>query len=88
MSSRQPSVLWPLLALVALLVAALATNAIVDWVPWPSPFKRHLAATTLQFILLALAGGVLAAWWVGRGSRPIFKVSPAWPTLVGSPTTQ
>src|SRR5437016_3510952 len=76
MSSRQPSVLWPLLALVALLVAALATSAIVDWVPWPSPFKRHLAATTLQFILLALAGGVLAAWWVGRGSRPIFKVSP------------
>ena len=76
MSSRQPSVLWPLLALVALLVAALATSAIVDWVPWPSPFKQHLAATTLQFIVLALAGGVLAAWWVGRGSKPIVTVSP------------
>src|SRR5438105_4105662 len=76
MSSRQPCVLWPLLALVALLVAALATNAIVDWVPWPSPFKRQLAATTLQFIVLTLAGGVLAAWWVGRSSRPIVKVSP------------
>jgi uncharacterized membrane protein len=76
MSSRQPSVLWPLLALVALLVAAIASSAIVDWVPWPSPFKRHLAATTLQFIVLALAGGVLAAWWVGRSSRPIVTVSP------------
>src|SRR2546427_816051 len=76
MSSRQPSVLWPLLALVALLVAAIASSAIVDWVPWPSLFKRHLAATTLQFIVLALAGGVLAAWWVGRSSRPIVTVSP------------
>src|SRR5437867_10371250 len=76
MSSRQPSVLWPLLALVALLVAALATSAIVDWVPWSSPFKGHLATRTLQFIVLTLAGGVLAAWWAGRGNKPIVTVSP------------
>src|SRR2546425_9697158 len=76
MSSRQQFVLWLLLALAALLGSALAAGAIVEWVPWPSPFKRQLAATTLQFIVLALAGGVLAAWWVGRSSRPIVTVSP------------
>src|SRR5437899_12346151 len=76
MSPRQPSVLWPLLALVALLVAALAANAIVEWVPWPSLFKRHLATITLQFIVLTLAGGVLAAWLAGRTSGPIVTVSP------------
>src|SRR5713101_5309046 len=76
MSSRQPSVPWPLLALVALLVAAIAANAIVEWVPWPSPFKRHLATITLQFIALTLAGGVLAAWLAGRTSWPIVTVSP------------
>ena len=67
MSSRQPSVLWPLLALVALMVAALAANAIVEWVPWPSPFKRHLAATAFQFIVLTLAGGVLVHGPDGSG---------------------
>src|SRR5438132_1206947 len=76
MSSRQQSVLWPLLALAALLGSALAAGAIVEWVPWPSPFKRQLAATTLQFIMLTLAGGVLTGWWVGRTNWPIAAVSP------------
>jgi len=76
MSSRQQSVLWPLLALAALLGSALAAGAIVEWVPWPSPFKRQLAATTLQFIVLTLAGGVWTGWWVGRTRWPIGAVSP------------
>src|SRR5712692_1138333 len=76
MSSRQQSVLWPLLALAALLGSALAAGAIVEWVPWPSPFKRQLAATTLQFIVLTLAGGLLTGWWVGRTNWPIGVVSP------------
>jgi len=76
MSSRQQSVLWPLLALAALLGAAVAASAIVEWMPWPSPFKRQLAAATLQFIVLTLAGGVLTGWWVGRTSWSIGAVSP------------
>src|SRR2546427_10458404 len=76
MSSRQQFVLWPLLALAALLGSALAAGAIVEWVPWPSPFKRQLAAGTLQFIWLRLAGGVLTGWLVGRTSWPIGAVSP------------
>src|SRR2546428_11666017 len=76
MSSRQQFVLWLLLALAALLGSALAAGAIVEWVPWPSPFKRQLAAGTLQFIVLTLAGGVLTGWLVGRTSWPIGAVSP------------
>src|SRR3989442_7783006 len=76
MSSRQQSVLWLLLALAALLGSALAAGAIVEWVPWPSPFKRQLAAAMLQFIVLTLAGGVFTAWWVGRTNLPIGAVSP------------
>src|SRR3989441_5430295 len=76
MSSRQQSVLWLLLALAALLGSALAAGAIVEWVPWPSPFKRQLAAAMLQFIVLTLAGGVFTAWWVGRTNWPIGAVSP------------
>src|SRR5439155_14389898 len=56
--------------------SALAADAIVGWVPWPSLFKRHLAATTLQFIVLTLAGGALAAWWVGRNDGSFIPVSP------------
>src|SRR2546428_4016509 len=76
MSSRQQSALWPLLALAALLGSALAGGTMYEWMPWPSPFKRQLAATTLQFIVLTLAGGVLTGWWVGRTSWPIGAVSP------------
>src|SRR3989442_13950105 len=76
MSSRQQFVLWPLLALAALLGSALAAGAIVEWVPWPSPFKRQLAAGTLQFIVLTLAGGVLTGGLVGGTSWPIGAVSP------------
>src|SRR5438309_2807968 len=76
MSSRQQSMLWRLLALAALLGSALAAGAIVAWVPWPSPFKRQLAAATLQFIVLTLAGGVVTGWWVGRMNWPIAAVSP------------
>src|SRR2546427_12805462 len=76
MSSRQQFVLWPLLALAALLGSALAAGAIVEWVPWPSPFKRQLAAGTLQFIVLTLAGGVLTGWLVGRTGWPLGTVSP------------
>jgi len=67
-------VIWPLVGLVALLIAALAADAIVEWLPWPSLFKRHLAATMLQFIALTLAGGYLAAWWVGCHNVPIVAV--------------
>src|SRR5437016_11334815 len=76
MCSRHQSVLWPLLALAALLGAAGAASAIVEWMPWSSPFKRQLAAATLQFIVLTLAGGALTGWWVGRTSWPIAAVSP------------
>src|SRR5213594_3345475 len=76
MSSRQSSVLWPLLALGALVTAALAKDTLVEWVPWPSPFKRQFAVATLQFIVLTLAGGVLTGWWVGRTNWPIAAVSP------------
>jgi uncharacterized membrane protein len=76
MSSRSWSVLWFLLVLGALITVAHAADTIVGWVPWPSLFKQHLAATMLQFIALTLAGGVLAAWWVGRHNIPIIVVSP------------
>src|SRR6266571_1956951 len=76
MSSRPRSVLWFLLVLGALVTVALAKDTLVEWVPWPSPFKRHLATITLQFIVLTLAGGVLAAWLAGRTSGPLVTVSP------------
>jgi uncharacterized membrane protein len=75
MTSRSRSVLWVLLVLGGLATVALAADAIAELVPWPSPFKRHLAATTLQFIALTLAGGVLAAWWAGRSDGPVVTVS-------------
>src|SRR5437867_1723815 len=68
MSSRPRSVLWLLLVLGALVTAALVADTLVDWVPWPSLFKRQLAVTMLLFIVLTLGGGVLAAWWVGPGA--------------------
>ena len=76
MSPKQKSVIWTLVGLVALLTTALAADAIVEWLPWPSPFKRQLAAATLQFIMLTLAGGVLTGWWVGRTNWPMAAVSP------------
>jgi uncharacterized membrane protein len=74
MRSQPRPVLWFLLVLGALATAALAANILVGWVPWPSPFKRQLAATTLQFIVFTLAGGVLAAWWAGRRDKPSVAV--------------
>ncbi len=75
MSSRPRSVLWFLLVLGALVTVALAKDTLVEWVPWPSLFKRQLAATTLLFIVLTLAGGVLAAWLVGRRNGPTITAS-------------
>src|SRR5437870_744308 len=76
MSPKQKSVIWTLVGLVALLTTALAADAIVEWLPRPSPFKRQLAAATLQFIMLTLAGGILTGWWVGRTNWPMAAVSP------------
>ena len=50
--------------------------AVADWLPLASPYKRNLAAAMLQFVFLALAGGVLTGWWVGRTNWSIGAVSP------------
>src|SRR5947208_7956941 len=86
MSPRQKSVIWPLVGLVALLTTALAADAIVERLAWPSPFKRQLAATMLQFIVLTLAGGVLAALWAGRHNGPTAAVShrTMWLTVLAA----
>ena len=76
MSSRPRSVLWCPLVLGALVTAALGSDTLVQLVPWPSPFKRQLAAATLQFIVLTLAGGLLTGWWVGHTNWSIGAVSP------------
>src|SRR3989454_4258502 len=69
---------WRLPAWSALLVivACIGLNWGADWLPLATPYKRHLAAASLQFVLLALACGVLTGWWVGRTNRPIGAVSP------------
>jgi uncharacterized membrane protein len=59
-----------LLAAVSPLVGAAA-----DWLPLGTPYKRNLAAGTLQLVLLALAAGALATWGAGRWRRPSLKVS-------------
>jgi uncharacterized membrane protein len=76
MSSRSWSPQWFLLVLCVLVTAALAADTLIGWLPWPSPFKRNLAAAMLQFVFLALAGGVLTGWWVGRTNWPIGAMSP------------
>jgi len=69
---------WSLPAWSALLVivACIGLNWGADWLPLATPYKRHLAAATLQFVFLTLACGVLTGWWVGRTNRPIGAVSP------------
>src|SRR5437870_9585354 len=69
---------WSLPAWSALLVivACIGLNWGADWLPLATPYKRHLAAASLQFVLLALACGVLTGWWVGRANWPIGAVSP------------
>src|SRR5881296_4636392 len=84
MSSRPRSVLWFLLVLGALVTAALVADTLVDWVPWPSLFKRQLAVTMLLFIVLTLGGGVLAASWANRTDRVMCAVPSriAWIAVV------
>src|SRR5437879_2656487 len=69
---------WSLPAWSALLVivACIGLNWGADWLPLATPYKRHLAAASLQFVLLALACGVLTGWCVGRANWPIGAVSP------------
>src|SRR5881296_2140611 len=69
---------WSLPAWSALLVivACIGLNWGADWLPLATPYKRHLAAASLQFVLLALACAVLTGWWVGRANWPIGAVSP------------
>src|SRR5256712_8340378 len=69
---------WSLPAWSALLVivACIGLNWGADWLPLATPYKRHLAAASLQFVLLALACGVLPGWGVGRMNRPVGAVSP------------
>src|SRR5437899_11011859 len=65
--------LWGV-AILALVYTAVGASA--DWLPLASPYKRNLAAATLQFVFLTLACGVLTGWWVGRTDRPSGAVSP------------
>ncbi len=61
---------------VLLAAAAMMAGAAANWLPLGTPYKRHLAAGTLQLVLLALAAGCLATWGVGRWRGPSLKVSP------------
>src|SRR6266480_256302 len=76
MSSRSWSPQWFLLVLCVLITVALAADTLLGWLPWPSTFKRNLAAVMVQFVFLALAGGFLTGWWVGRTTWPIGAMSP------------
>src|SRR5438128_7199907 len=69
---------WSLPAWSALLVivACIGLHWGAGWLPLATPYKRHLAAASLRFVLLPLACGVLTGWWVGRANWPIGAVSP------------
>jgi len=71
----------PLWGLALLAAACLVVSVSADWLPLDSPYKRHLAAGMLQLVLLTLAAGYLAAWWVGRRASGLgIEASPrgAW----------
>jgi uncharacterized membrane protein len=57
--------------------ASLLAGRLGDYVPLQTPYARHLAAGTLQLLLVTLAVGCLACWWAGsaRAARWIPALS-------------
>jgi uncharacterized membrane protein len=74
----------PTIVLLTVGVAGAALGAVADWLPFGTPYKRHLAAGTMQFILLTAVVGYLAAWWAsrGNGSRVSISDRAAWPAVL------
>ena len=72
------------LGVLVVIVTYVAMGASADLLPLSSPYKRHLAAGMMQFSMLTLTVGYLAASWANRTDR-VMGVVPsriAWIAVV------
>lgn len=76
MRKWRPTAGKPVVVVLGVFLACMALGAGADWLPLATPYKRNLAAGTLQLVLLTLTAGYLAAWWAGRASGTSIEVSP------------